>query len=60
MTDVALETKEEYLTIVKNIKEACAYNDMLNDNTYPYWCIRNKVEKPKIFNKNAKKPPQMR
>ena len=30
------------------------YNDMLNDNTYPYWCIRNKVEKPKIISYSGK------
>lgn len=25
------------------------YNDMLNDNGYKYWCVRNKVKKEKII-----------
>ena len=30
------------------------YNDMLNDNDYQYWCIRNKVPKMKIISVSGK------
>lgn len=30
------------------------YNDMLNDNNYPYWCVRNPVKKTKIISYSGK------
>ena len=32
------------------------YNDMLNDNTYSYWCYRNKVDSTKIISVSGKAP----
>lgn len=32
------------------------YNDMLNANTYHYWCVRNKVKKMKIISCSGKAP----
>lgn len=32
------------------------YNDMLNDNNYKYWCVRNKVERTKLISVSGKAP----
>ena len=32
------------------------YNDMLNDNHTPYWCVRNKVKHNKIISYSGKAP----
>lgn len=32
------------------------YNDMINDHTYPYLCVRNKVDHTKIYSVSGKAP----
>ncbi len=32
------------------------YNDMLNDNSYKYWCVRNRVERTKLISVSGKAP----
>lgn len=32
------------------------YNDMVNDNDFPYWCVRNKVKHTKVISYSGKAP----
>lgn len=32
------------------------YNDMINDNNFPYWCVRNKVKHTKVISYSGKAP----
>lgn len=32
------------------------YNDMINDSSFPYWCVRNKVKHTKIISYSGKAP----